>query len=178
MEPGDGPLSDGIAAKDEHGNQLEFGQLVAPGVDGVDHDHFFSYRLDLDVDGAENSFMADKLVQYKLPASNPSPLRVIWAMQPTMINKEGDAMMDIEIKHPSMWRFVNHNIKDPYGYPTSFEIMAGETAASLLPDTECRRNVLDFLHTSYGSLRMTAMSFMQAAHTPSTAKETMVFRHG
>ena len=132
----EGPLSDGIAGKDEQGNPLEFGQLVAPGVDGVDHDHFFSYRLDLDVDGTNNSFMADKLVQYKLPKDNPSPRRYIWAMQPTMIGKEGDAKMDLSLQHPTMWRFVNHATHDPYGYPTSYEIMAGETATSLLPSEE------------------------------------------
>src|SRR5438105_12178554 len=43
----DGPVSDDLMGKDEKGNPLEFGQLVAPGVDGVDHDHFFCYRLDL-----------------------------------------------------------------------------------------------------------------------------------
>ena len=132
----DGPLSGDMTAKDEKGNTVEFGQLVSPGVDAVDHDHFFSYRLDLDVDGTNNSFMADKLVQYKLPKENPSPRRVIWAMQPTMVEKEGDSPQDISMQHPAMWRFVNHDVHDPYGYPTSYEIMAGETAASLLPDSE------------------------------------------
>lgn len=132
----DGTLSDGIAATGDDGKQVQFGQLVACGVDGVDHDHFFSFRLDLDVDGTKNSFMSDKLVQYTLPKSNPSPRRTIWAMEPTMISKEGDAMQDLDLKHPAMWRFVSSDAKDPFGYSTSFEIMAGETAATLLPSTE------------------------------------------
>jgi primary-amine oxidase len=129
-------LSTELSVKDDQGNAVEFGQLVAPGVDAVDHDHFFCYRLDLDVDGTKNSFMVDKLVQYRLPKDNPSPRRVIWAMQPTMIEKEGDAMQDLSLQHPAMWRFVNDDNRDPYGYQTSFEIMPGATAASLLPDDE------------------------------------------
>ncbi|MCU1312628.1 MAG: Copper amine oxidase protein [Acidobacteriaceae bacterium] len=131
-----GSVSDDLMAKDEGGNPLEFGQLVAPNVDGVDHDHFFCYRLDLDVDGTENSFMADKLVRYQLPKDNPSPRRVIWAMQPSMVAREGESVQDMSLQHPAMWRFVNHTAHDPYGYPTGFEIMPGITAASLLPDTE------------------------------------------
>jgi primary-amine oxidase len=132
----DGPLSSGISAKDENGKQLEFGQLVSPGIDAVDHDHFFSYRLDLDVDGPNNSFMADKLVPYHLPKDNPSPRRWIWAMQPEMIATEGAAMQDVDIKHPAMWRFVSSTAKDAVGYPTGIEIMAGPTAATLLPPDE------------------------------------------
>jgi primary-amine oxidase len=131
-----GQLSAGMSAKGENGKEVEFGQLVSPGIDAVDHDHFFSYRLDLDVDGTQNSFMTDKLVPYKLPKENPSPRRVIWAMQPEMVAKEGDAMQDVDIKHPAMWRFVNESTKDAVGYPTGLEIMAGETAATLLPPDE------------------------------------------
>jgi primary-amine oxidase len=116
---------------------VEFGTLVAPGIDAVDHDHFFSFRLDLDVDGTANSFMADKLVQYKIPANKTDYGRhVIWAMKPTMPMTESAAKMDLSFDHPAMWRFISTDKKGPLGYPTSFEIMAGETAASLLPHDE------------------------------------------
>jgi primary-amine oxidase len=131
----DGPLSPGLAAKDSEGHEVQFGQLVAPGIDGVDHDHFFSYRLDLDVDGVNNSLMVDKLVQYKL--SEPAPGRkYIWAMKPEMIKTEGDAKFDVSLEHPAMWRFANENVKNSLGQPTSFEIMPGITGISLLPASE------------------------------------------
>jgi primary-amine oxidase len=131
----DGPLSDGIAGKDTDGKQVEFGQLVAPGIDGVDHDHYFSYRLDLDVDGVNNSLMVDKLVPYKLPDSAPGR-HWIWAMKPEMVAKEGDAKLNVSIEHPAMWRFANEGVKNSLGQSTSFEIMPGETGISLLPPTE------------------------------------------
>ena len=31
------------------------------------HDHFFSYRLDLDVDGTSNSLVVDQLEKKRLP---------------------------------------------------------------------------------------------------------------
>lgn len=122
-----------FTGKDENGKPLEFGHLVAPGLDGVDHDHFFSFRLDLDVDGTKNSFMQDKLVQYKLPATTGR--KTIWAMQPNMLATESEAKLNTSIEHPEMWRFANMEEKNSLGYPTSFEIMPGETGISLLaPD--------------------------------------------
>jgi primary-amine oxidase len=119
-----------FTGKDADGKPLEFGHLVAPGVDGVDHDHFFSFRFDLDVDGTKNSFMQDKLVQYKLPVTTGR--KTIWAMQPTMLMSEGQAKLDVSIEHPEMWRFANTAVTNSLGYPTSFEIMPGETGVSLL----------------------------------------------
>ena len=119
-----------FTGKDEKGNPLEFGHLVAPGLDGVDHDHFFSFRLDLDVDGTKNSFMQDKLVQYKL--SPTTGRKTIWAMQPSMLETEEQAKLNTSIEHPQMWRFANTSVKNSLGYPTSFEIMPGETGISLL----------------------------------------------
>ncbi|MGC2398366.1 MAG: hypothetical protein WA510_01220 [Acidobacteriaceae bacterium] len=119
-----------MMGKDPDGNPVEFGHLVAANTDGVDHDHFFSFRLDLDVDGTKNNFEVDKLVQYKLPAS--SARKTIWAMAPKCMDNESQAMQDISMQHPAMWRFVNPETKNDLGYPTSFEIMPGLTGVSLL----------------------------------------------
>ena len=131
----DGPLSEAMAAKDPDGQEVQFGQLVAPGISAVDHDHFFSVRLDLDVDGVKNSLMVDKLVPYKLPDSSPGR-HWIWAMKPVMVKTEGDAKFDVSAEHPAMWRFVNESVKNSLGQSTSFAIMPGETGLSLLPASE------------------------------------------
>jgi primary-amine oxidase len=111
----------------------EYGQLVAKNILGVNHDHFFSFRLDMDVDGPNNSFMIHRLVEKELPEG--SPRKSIWVTEPSIAGKERDAMMDIHLEKPSMWILVNPNVKGPRGHPTGYEIMPGATAASLLsPD--------------------------------------------
>jgi len=111
----------------------EYGRFVAENTVGVNHDHFFSYRLDMDVDGPGNSFMADRMVQ-KLLASDPTR-KSIWIVEHTIAAREQDAIMDIHLERPSMWMFINPDIKGPLGYPTGYEIMPGATAKSLLsPD--------------------------------------------
>jgi primary-amine oxidase len=131
----DGPLTEAMAAKDPEGHEVQFGQLIAPGISAVDHDHFFSFRLDLDVDGLNNSLMVDKLVPYKLP-DTALGRHWIWAMKPEMVKTEGDAKFDVSVEHPAMWRFVNEGVKNSLGQATSFAIMPGETGISLLPASE------------------------------------------
>ncbi|MGD0893295.1 MAG: hypothetical protein ABR923_17360 [Terracidiphilus sp.] len=131
----DVPQTEAMAAKDPDGQEVQFGQLIAPGISAVDHDHFFSFRLDLDVDGVNNTLMADKLVPYKLPDSALGR-HWIWAMKPEMVKTEGDAKFNVSVEHPAMWRFVNESVKNSLGQPTSFAIMPGETGISLLPGSE------------------------------------------
>lgn len=122
----------GASAHGGHSGE-EYGQLVAKNTLGINHDHFFSFRLDMDVDGQNNSFMIHRLVEKELPADGPR--KSIWVAEPSIAGKERDAMMDIHLEKPSMWIFVNPNVKGPLGHPTGYEIMPGVTAASLLsPD--------------------------------------------
>lgn len=110
-----------------------YGHLVAKNTLGVNHDHFFSYRLDLDVDGQNNSFMMHRLVRKELPQGGPR--KSIWVAEPCIAANEREGMMDIHLETPSMWLFINPSVKGPLGHPTGYEIMPGATAASLLdPD--------------------------------------------
>jgi primary-amine oxidase len=106
-----------------------YGNLVAPNTVGVDHDHFLSFRLDLDVNGQNNSFMATRLVQKKLDLAYR---KTIWVPEPSVAKTEKDAMMDIDLRKPSMWMFIDSNSSGSVGHPYGYEIMPGVTAASLL----------------------------------------------
>jgi primary-amine oxidase len=119
-------------AHDQH-TAAETGQFVAEHTLGVNHDHFFSYRLDLDVDGPANSFMLHKMVPRAIP--NDPMRKSIWVAQPSIAQREKDAILDIQLDRPSMWMFMNPAVKGPLNYPTAYEVMPGATAKSLMsPD--------------------------------------------
>ena len=110
----------------------EFGHFVAENTVGVNHDHFFSFRLDVDVDGTSNSFVAHRLVKRQL--KNPER-KSIWVAEPFLAKTEKDAFMDLSLSKPAMWHFINPNVIGPLGYPVGYELMPGATAAPLLdPD--------------------------------------------
>lgn len=108
----------------------EYGHLVGENLVGVNHDHFFSFRLDLDVDGPNNLFVAHRLVPKQLPAATHR--KSIWVTEPVTARTERDAMMDIHLDRPSMWMFESSEKRGPLGNATAYEIMPGATAASLL----------------------------------------------
>ena len=100
---------------------------------GVNHDHFFSFRLDFDVDGPNNSFMTQRMVLQHL--TNDPMRKSIWVAQPSVAANEKDAIMDIQLDKPSMWMFMNPSVKGALNYPSAYEVMPGATAKSLLsPD--------------------------------------------
>lgn len=131
-------MSANLEDKSAPGGPVRFGTLVAPGTDGVDHDHFFSFRLDLDVDGPANSFMADKFVQYQIPSMKDQTYgrHVIWASRPTMAKTESEAKMNVNLDHPSMWSVMSSDTHNATGYNTAYEIMPGLTGAALIPSEE------------------------------------------
>lgn len=112
----------------------ETGQYVAEHTIGINHDHYFSYRLDLDVDGPANSFMLHKMVPQKV--SNDPMRKSIWVSQPSIAAREKDAILDIHLDRPAMWMFMNPSVKGPLNYPVAYEVMPGATAKSLMSDDD------------------------------------------
>lgn len=118
------------AAEDTDGQDGLYGRFVSENTVAPDHDHFFSFRLDFDVDGTANSFVRDKLVVKKLPAD--SLRKSLWVAEPETAKTEEQAKVRMNMEHPEVWRVVNPNVKSPLGYPVGYELMAGENAMSLL----------------------------------------------
>lgn len=115
----------------------EYGTLVAPNVMAVNHDHYFSYRIDLDVDGTNNSFMVDRLVPQQISGK---ARKSIWGVESSIAHTEKDAILDIDLRHPGMWHFINPMQHGAVGYPTGYEIMPGPTAVSIMsPDDPAQK---------------------------------------
>ena len=111
----------------------QYGQFVGPHTMGVNHDHFFSFRLDFDVDGESNSFLTDRMVLQRL--DNDPMRKSIWVAEASVAAHEKDAIRDIQLDRPSIWMFINPSVRGPLNYPTGYQVMPGATAKSLLsPD--------------------------------------------
>lgn len=88
-----------------------YGQLVAPNTIGINHDHFITYYLDLDIDGQENSFLKTKLKSFKTDGSTPR--KSYWSVVEEEIEKELDARL--RPTQPMELHIVNPNKKTAIG---------------------------------------------------------------
>jgi primary-amine oxidase len=123
----------GVASKNyasAHGSDADYGEFVADNLVGVNHDHFFCYKLDLDVDGTSNSFEKVQLKKIRLDQS--SPRKSLWIAQPEIAKFEADAKLNEDMHQPTLWRVINPGVNDAVGYPVSYELMPGHNASDML----------------------------------------------
>ncbi len=107
-----------------------YGNLVSAGRAGINHDHFFSLRLDLDIDGPANSFMLARLVPERLPAGSSRPS--IWRVEHEAVATDTDGRFTLSYERPAMWHVVNPSRKNALGYPVSYMLHASDNALPLV----------------------------------------------
>lgn len=102
-------------------------QLVAPY-----HSHFFNFRLDLDVDGPDNSFVLGEL---KTLATG-GPRKSIWTLEERVIASEAEGAIDDD---HGVWRVVNPGRTNAFGMPTGYLVETHHDAEPLLLPADYRR---------------------------------------
>ena len=120
-----------------------YGRFVDKNIVAVNHDHYFSFRLDLDVDGPENSFVTDRLAPKMLPADHPR--RSLWVSEPRVASTESEGQLHMNMTAPALWRVVSASRKNHVGYPTSYQLMGGMNAHTLLSADDYPRRRAGFI---------------------------------
>lgn len=120
-----------------------YGRFVAPRIVAVNHDHYFSYRLDLDVDGSTNNFVVDRLKAVTLPDDNPR--RSVWVADESVAETEADAKLTIDYNKPAIWRVTSESTTNFVGYPTSYQLMPGGNGNTLLAADDYPRRRAGFI---------------------------------
>lgn len=123
----------------------DYGRLIASKLVGVNHSHFFSFRLDLDVDGAANSLLVDRLKTETLPADNPR--RSVWRVETMAAATEKDGMRMAPMSAPEIWRIVNPAVANPFGWPVGYEIEGHGAMSLMTPDDYMRKRAGFVDHT-------------------------------
>ncbi|MCW5317654.1 primary-amine oxidase [Nostoc sp. KVJ3] len=113
-------LAQGTSAQ-KQSEDNSYGRLIAKNIFGVNHQHFFNYRLDFDVDGQANSVM--EMNVKALPMDDKNPLGNAIAIAETPLTKETAAMRDLDIKSSREWMIVSADKKNPLGAAPGYMLM-------------------------------------------------------
>ena len=98
-----------------------FGHLVAPNVNAPNHQHFFSYRLDLDVDGTANTVYS---VDTRAPSTD-NPKGEFVGMTDRPLTSERDGVADVSFSTARHWRVSNTHTKNSLGQFTAYTLVPG-----------------------------------------------------
>ncbi|MFQ5742177.1 MAG: primary-amine oxidase [Acidobacteriota bacterium] len=118
------------AIDDDQNGNTAYGRFVSEHTVAVNHDHFFNFRLDLDVDGTDNSFLRESLRTVALGQERPR--RSVWILDSQIAQLEGQGKLRISLERPALWRVINPSVLGPVGYPVSYEIKPSANAVSLM----------------------------------------------
>ncbi len=116
------------------GGEPGYGVMVAPQVYGPHHQHFFSVRLDLSIDGPANSVVEVDSVPIERGPANPTG--TAWKTVETTLASEASAARDVDAAKARYWKVVNPESRNGLGGPVGYKLMPGHTAPVLAqPDS-------------------------------------------
>jgi primary-amine oxidase len=112
----------------------KYGQRLTPdGLYAPIHQHYFSYRLDFDVDGTDNSIY--EIHAETEPAGPDNPLHNAFYSKSTLLKTEAEAKQQIDPLRGRIWKIVNPAVKNWIGEPVGYRLVPGTNVAPLVGDT-------------------------------------------
>jgi primary-amine oxidase len=114
------------------------GTLVAPGLYAPHHQHWFSFRLDMMVDGSRNSVY--EVDSAAVPLGPDNPHGNAWVTRSRLLAREAEAQRDLDPLAGRYWLVVNPEATNALGEPTAYKLVPGENVRALAhPDSSIAR---------------------------------------
>ncbi len=119
------------SAHDPHGH------LVAKNLDAVHHQHFFCFRLDMDVDGETNRVV--EMNSRSMAAGAANPYGGGFTMEETPLATEREAERRLDLSTSRRW-IIQSDSRNALGQFTGYALLPGENALPFaLPDSWLRK---------------------------------------
>ena len=106
------------------GETRKYGTIVSPGVYAPIHQHFFSVRLDFNLDDGGNSIY--EVNTEAEPISDENPFGNAFFANSTLLARESQAKRRVNQETARYWRIVNQTSLNRMGQPVSYKLMPME----------------------------------------------------
>ena len=115
--------NDPIAAAD-----TRYGTLVAPNIVATNHQHFFNWRLDVDIEGQLNRVLESN-VESLPPSPTDNPQANAFQAVETPLTSELQAQRDLNLASNRHWAVINPAARNYVGHPVGYALEPGDNAA-------------------------------------------------
>jgi len=105
------------------GSEQKYGTEVAPGVVGYNHQHVFCMRMDMEIDGPNNTVIECDTIAPPIGPGNP--MGNAFYVQETVLSSELKAQRKVDFEKSRYWKVVNPSRKNWTGKSTGYKIEAG-----------------------------------------------------
>jgi len=112
------------------GEPSTYGVLVAPGTDAHVHQHVFSYRFDMAIDGERNSVSEMNFGAIPMGPGNPHGNAI--TISETVLKTETQAQRVMDLGTSRYWRVFNPNVKNGLGESVAYKLVPGTNSLPFL----------------------------------------------
>lgn len=127
-----------------------FGRLVGRNIVAPNHQHFFNFRLDMDVDGPGNALR--ELNNEAVPPGPDNPMGNAFMRRITPLKDELAARRDMNMHAHRSWLVINPKQNNELGQPTAYQLMPEENSVPYLhPDAPIYKRAGFLKHHLWGT---------------------------
>ncbi|MDQ3800749.1 MAG: primary-amine oxidase, partial [Acidobacteriota bacterium] len=144
------------------------GHLVAENIVAPHHQHFFSFRLDFDVDGTNNSVTEMNTSAMAAGANNPYLNGFV--MRESVFKKESEAQRMMDMQAARVWTVTNPSAKNSLGHNTSFILVPGANSLPYIAPEAPVRKRAQFINSHFWATRYNPLEIFAAGAYPNQSR--------
>ena len=126
-------------------NGTPYGTLVRPHVEAINHQHFFVFRMDMDIDGPDNNSVME-MNSKPVPPGPQNPYGNAFIVEHKMFMTEKEAQRSVNYETARNWHVVNNTRHNETGQHAGYMLMPGTQAKTFLPANALLRKKASFLN--------------------------------
>jgi len=146
------------------GEKSEYGALVAPSIDAHVHQHVFSFRFDMSIDGEHNSVTEVNFAPRPMGEGNPHGNAI--AISETVLKSELQAQRAMDLASARYWRVINPQVKNGLGEPVGYKLVPGMNALPFLDPNSPVGKRAAFMFKHFWATRFAADELYPAGKYP------------
>lgn len=137
---------------------------MAPNIVGINHQHFFCFRLDFNVDGVKNNVY--ELNVRPMGESRGHLQQNTFSLERTLLRKEEEAARDLNEKQSRCWKVVNPNSRNYLGHLPGYVLHPHTNAYPLSHPDSYNRKRAGFLAHHFWTTRFNPEELYAAGEYP------------